>query len=78
MFLRATRHCAAEDLEQRWSSHRSVVLWGLPRQIVIDQSLHTADVVFPRFPVADKEDSEKADAVEEDPFSAETSEELFD
>jgi len=30
----------------------------------------TADVVFPRFPVADKEDSEKADA--------ETSEELFD
>lgn len=69
-------------LENRWPSHRCVILWGLPRQEPLcDSNTFTTDVVFPRSKVADKEYSRKNEKEMDDsadPFSVETSEELYD
>ena len=66
-------------LEQRWPSHRAVVLWGLPRQDNISgDKIYTAEAVFPRLKVADKKDAGEGVDDFADPFCVETSEELYD
>jgi hypothetical protein len=56
-----------------------VVLWGLPRQDNISgDKIYTAEAVFPRLKVADKKDSGEGVDDCADPFSVESSEELYD
>jgi hypothetical protein len=65
-------------LEQRWPSHRAVILWGLPRQELLSSEHSTAEVVFPRAKGVGKEGSQNVIEDCVDPFSVETSEELYD
>ena len=69
-------------LENRWPSHRCVILWGLPRQEPLwDSDALTAGVVFSRPNVTNEEEHANTEREIEDsadPFSVETSEELYD
>ena len=70
-------------VENRWPSEKAVIAWNSPRQEKLSEPvIQSTEVVFPRFPVTNKEDSKnnmvKGDQSALDPFNVETSEQLFD